>query len=486
MTQFKATKVAHFLSLLSEEEMKQFGKWLSSPWCNSNKKLIAFHKMLLPHHPGFESKKLTREKLFGKLYPGKDFDDKWMRNIMAAMVKQVEKFMVHQRLERDGGFNQKFLADELLERGDGKNYMRNSSQLIASIENKAVKSIEDYYSLFQLYNQQYSMPESIKNEGQHKMQLIEADSNLDIFFSLQKWRYRLTKKSREKILKNENYPFSEENYLLQVLSFSELSVFKIYKKIVENYDEEMSLEEYVGLKEEVLKNLGFFPLRDKTIFITYLINSSVRLWVKGNSKMMEEIFDLYQIGFAAGALLEHGRISERKFSNFVIVGNNCAKYIEVEKFVNKYASQLPKGYGKVALHWALAHINFKKGNLKACVEELSLIPSFQGNTFSLQGKGLLLQAYFELSLKDDSYFFPFIDWAHAFEKYLSRKKSIKADFRISLVNFIRFSRKLLFWKTKNANDRGELEGLKRQILQEKNVQARDWLMLMVEKKIEGH
>ena len=138
-THIHPSKLTQSLQLLTPPEFKSLHKWLQSPWANPNKKLVELYRQLQKHHPDFTSRTLTKENLFAQLYPGKNYDDKWMRNIMAALCKQVDKFLVHERLEKEEVMKKRYLAQEFLERHQNEWSNQQADQLIKILESKKNK-----------------------------------------------------------------------------------------------------------------------------------------------------------------------------------------------------------------------------------------------------------------------------------------------------------------------------------------------------------
>ena len=483
MTHFSHTKLAKILALITPGEYSTFGKWLASPWCNSNKKLIVLYKCLHAYHPHFKIEKLTKERLFKKLYPGKTYDDKWMRNIMAAMTKQAEKFMVHMRLEKNKTEYDHMLANDFLERHDIKNYKKTNAKLTDGLEAKKVKSTEDHLLLFRLYDQLYALPESIRNEAAHREVLLKSDHHLDSFYAIQKWRYRIVKAERERLLKDEKHDYGEDNMIECLTKKVNLPVVDLYDKRWGGRNQVVKPENYFTTKNKIFMELDLIPDRDKEIHFSFLQNDAINLWLNGHAEMMEELFHLYKDAFKIDLFIRHGRLPARVYSNFVIAGNNCGMYEEVYGFVENYTHFLSKENQESGQNWALSHACFKKGELQKCVEKLSLIPSFQAHIFNVQSKVLLLQSYFEMCQYNDSYLFPFLDWGDAFLKYLSRDKSIADKSKAALIDFVRLSKSILLWKTKRSRNKIALTEIKNNLENSKNVQARQWLLAHINKML---
>jgi len=95
LTNSKAIKV---LKLFTNDEFKQFGKFINSPFFNSNKSLNKLYLFLKKNYPVFE---FTAEDAFKFLFPGKKYYIAKIRRLFAEMYKLCEDFLAHNSLNAD-------------------------------------------------------------------------------------------------------------------------------------------------------------------------------------------------------------------------------------------------------------------------------------------------------------------------------------------------------------------------------------------------
>lgn len=74
--QMQKSKLITLLKTFSKEEMKNFDKFISSPYFSRGRNLKPLYNVLKKYHPSFDSPHFTEEKIFNKLYPKKKFDGK--------------------------------------------------------------------------------------------------------------------------------------------------------------------------------------------------------------------------------------------------------------------------------------------------------------------------------------------------------------------------------------------------------------------------
>ena len=104
-----------------------------------------------------------------------------MRNIMAAMTKQVETFLVHQRVRKDKTLVKQLLAKEYLERHRSDWYKKQINGVVELLESKEVKETEDYLALSLIYTELYHQLNATEINTRGESPLHRGDINLDLF-----------------------------------------------------------------------------------------------------------------------------------------------------------------------------------------------------------------------------------------------------------------------------------------------------------------
>ncbi len=467
------SKMARILAILTPEEFKSLGLWLQSPWANTNKKLVELYNILQKQYPDFDTKAMDKAQLFKKLYPGKAFDDKWMRNQMAAMCKQVEQFLVHQRLESDDTLSARLLGREYLERHEGEWHEKEMGELINKLEAKKAKETEDFLLLGQLHGELYERPQSIKLKSS-QASLLAADRYLDCFYGLHKWRCITELKERQLILLEGAPPTWNILHLEQQTQHLDIPVLDIYKERI-GLSRSLSMEGYIHLKTEVFTKFEYLSEKDKKLLLYYLINSAISLWLKGFVQIMGELLELYKTGIKEGLLINFGRLSETTFSNIVSMGNSLKQFDFTMKFVNEYSSKLPPGLQDDGKTWAMAHTFYKQNDFE---ETISLLSShgFTNPHFSLLGKSLLVEAYFEACKNDDSYLLFLLDYSDALKKYIHRDHLLSEGRKTAFLNFVKYTIILLKKLVEKKWDEQWLEDFEEQINREEFMQGKQWLL----------
>lgn len=99
------TKLVSMLKTFSEKEMKDFEKFISSPYFSKGRNLKPLYYILKKNHPAFSSSHLNRDKIFRNLFPGKKYDEKKSVHAINVMFSELtalaEKFMAIEYLQNE-------------------------------------------------------------------------------------------------------------------------------------------------------------------------------------------------------------------------------------------------------------------------------------------------------------------------------------------------------------------------------------------------
>lgn len=465
--------MARMLAILTPEEFKSLGLWLQSPWANTNKKLVSLYNILQKQHPDFGAKSMDKAQLFKKLYPDKVFDDKWMRNLMAALCKQVEQFLVHQRLESDDILSAQLLGKEYLERHEGDWHEKQVGEIINKLEAKKAKETEDFLLLGQLHAELYERPQSTKLKSSQAL-LLAADRYLDCFYGLHKWRCVTELNERQLILPEGAPPTWNIPQLEQQTQHLDIPALRIYKKRLD-LTKSPSMEGYLHLKTAVFAKFEYMSEKDKKLLLYYLINAAISLWIKGFVQIMGELLELYQMGIKEGLLINYGRLSETTFSNIVTTGNSLQQFDFTKRFVNEYSDKLAHEMREDGRIWATAHTLFKQHDFEKSIILLST-HKFTNHRFALEGKILLMEAYFEACKNDDSYLLFLLDFGEAFRKYIHRDKLLSEGRKTAYLNFVKYTTTLMKNRIEKKWEEKWLENFEEQINQEEFIQGKQWIL----------
>ena len=104
------------LKTFQKEDLKCFDSFINSPYHNTNKVLMRLFKEIRRFYPEYSHEKLTYESLYDKLYPGKTFSERTIKNRLTEFSQLLRSFLANERLKKDENGYYKLLIIELQKR----------------------------------------------------------------------------------------------------------------------------------------------------------------------------------------------------------------------------------------------------------------------------------------------------------------------------------------------------------------------------------
>jgi len=202
------SKLLRVVLSLDEVEIKQFSKFISSPYFNERKELILFWDSLLIHknHLTENWKKI----IFKNIHSQKQYNDNAMRKLMNQLNELIKKFLVIHSQQNDKWLNKKTLLNCYGQKNLNKefdetwNYLKKNTPL--AIGNGYNTSLE----LFNIFKTYYNHPSTSKLSCDDNI-LPESIDHLDQFYISEKLHYTTEQLNRKIILTQEKeIPFLVE------------------------------------------------------------------------------------------------------------------------------------------------------------------------------------------------------------------------------------------------------------------------------------
>lgn len=88
------------LRAFNPQEIKEFEKFIQSPYFNKNKTLTLLFQLLKKEYPEFTGAGVERERLFFKLYQSREFDESKLQYAFSDLSKLLEKYIMLKELEK--------------------------------------------------------------------------------------------------------------------------------------------------------------------------------------------------------------------------------------------------------------------------------------------------------------------------------------------------------------------------------------------------
>lgn len=460
------SKIFELINLLTKEEWKKFKLWLSSPWANSNKKLVTLYLSLESGFPHFEGPKWVKERIYKKVFVDKAYNNKMFNNLLSKFYKELRLFIVHTRLQNDARLMDQLFVKETLERGATEIFEENAWTIIQQIEEEYPKTAKDYLDLNQLYQQLYYQPSTHLRIKPGFSVINRAQNNLAAYYQLQHYKYLHDAEIRAKMLKDTSDEKKE--------SFELPIAVKLYQNRLLRTGE-LTVPAYLSFKSLYYEHFEDLTYEHQQYFLFGCINDSVNLNANKEINALNELFEHYQFGFKHDLLLHHGKMSAITFNNIILVASHLEKAEFIAAFLPKYYLFLEDAVRADAYRWGKAELAFINGlfdNSLALINE----SKFESELFNIQSKGIVLRANFECYLKDKSEYDRVQSLYNAIEKYFQRINMLSKPRKKFYIRFTQYLRRLTTLVDENIAKDHEIKQFRTSIANEEKLFGKVWLL----------
>ncbi len=470
------SKPVMILKAFTGQDMKDFDKFVASPFYNKNEVLIKLFSILKKEYPDFEGPGVDREKIYQKLFNSKDFDESKLRYAFSDLSKLLEKYIIVKELEKNK-VRENLLLLDFYKANDIEKYFNQSFDDTRKILDTSSKDSDYYFNKYLaeeiLFN--YS---SVKRDKSLDDVLQQVADNLDSYYLSKKLKFYCEMYTRQNFL-NSSY---QTKFLTEILSHIEQNNYEEFPAIIVYYyvlrtliDENDELN-YYKLLELLDKNDQFFSREEMRDLYFLAQNYCTKKINQGDyeNTYLKEYFKLTNKLIEKEMIYENGYIIPSTFKNIVTVGLRLEEFDWTENFIYTYKEKLAPKYKENAFTYNLAWLHFFKEEYKKTLRLLSNV-EYMDVYYVLDSKILLLKTYFELD--DADAFYSLID---SFYVYLRRNELISAYQKNICLNFVKFAKRLMRIK---QGDTKAAEKLIEEINDTKQVASISWLLKKAEQYV---
>ena len=464
----KDLKLTSLLKTFSKQEIKDFEKYLQSPFLNtSGEYILKFFETVKKYYPGFDSDNFTKQNIFKEIYPKEKYNDARMRKLTSETMKLIQDYLGVKAFLNDEQAKGNYILTELKERNSDTLFESKIKELYKLLEKNKVK---DYH----YYGDKYKLTETLKafyfnRERKKAIPLFDEEmENLSKYFSL-----LFIHKFIERYMEKRSFTDTEFYlpYFKEIINFAEEN-YSGKENLFDLYYTELLLhingEEkyYFSLKH--LKDKLSDKIHKNSLSLIYftLTNYATEQFETGKQNYLNELFNLHKEILKKKIF---GNIfSEFLFMNIVTVALRLDEIKFAEKFISEYKDRMNSDVRNDTYNYCLACIFFSKKEFSSALETISRI-NFALPLHKYLIKNLTLKIYYELNETNSIY--SLID---SFKHTVKRDKSVPDNVKILVTNYTNFVKELVRIKS-GEKDKEDIEArIKKETTAEKS-----WLLSKV-------
>jgi hypothetical protein len=457
------TNLVRLLKCLSKHELREFGKFVRSPYHNNRKDVIRLYDIIRTGSPDFSDNIISKEMVFEKLYPGKKYDAEHIIRLSSFLFKLGREFLTISNFKQDKFYNEFFLLDSLNNHNNTDKLFEKEYRYALNMLNSQKLNEEFFYRKWSYEMQKIDF--SLKRNMQEEIcgNVLNA-AEYQIYFFIVMLNHHYSDMTANKSTFNYDFNDSAAVHFINNFNFSEF--FKNLKKgpgINEDYYNYLAYHcnnlmtkiypendnYYTNLKEYAFKNiekLSDIELAGRYISLFLYVDSKIH---RGNLSYLPECFNLLKDGLEkklSPGFLNEDSINLYFFRNYVIYGIANKEYDEVEKFISQYGSKIKEDTRHDMVCISNAWLQFERKKFDLALEYLSTV-SYTFPKFKLDVKNTCIKIYYETNKYEA--FFSLID---TYKHYLKNDRIITDINRERITNFLNYAGRLVKMKTSGLLD----------------------------------
>jgi hypothetical protein len=475
------TVLFDLIRTFSKKEMKEFEDFVNSPFFNKNEKVIKLFNVIKKAYPDFDHPSLEKEKVYGKIFHGEEYNDSRMRQLVFAMCNLAEEFASYTYNKSTNEYKLGLLST-LMTRGVNRAFEKNLKEVSQNLENLSHDE-EYYYSRYMLEYKNLAF--QVRNYADSNEKVINKSD-------IQNLINHLTYSYLIKIMKFYIYLFNVKSrfsleYDMKMLDelvihlerskYEKVPLVSIYYNVLMLHVKPDELEYFERAKELIFKHEGELDRINVVNVYINLENYCLKKSRSGLKRFRAELLELYKKELANKIYpLADGTMSPIFYRNVVRMALGHTEIEWIENFIEEYKHEVNKNAREGAYTLAMSMVEYKKKNYGKALEYLAKSQS-DNLLYKLEIKALTLQIYYDagefesLSLLVDS-----------FRHFLANNKLLSESRRDMNAKFIKYVNAIV--KHNFSRDPAELAVLKRQITEEPIIENREWLIDKIEELVD--
>jgi hypothetical protein len=472
----KNSKLASLLSKLSPIEFKEFGKFVKSPYFNSNSNIIKLYELIAKAFPDFESPKLAKENIYSHIYPGEKYNDSTVRGLLSAALKLGEEFLAVHRLRQNDFAFKEFLMTELCERKIFDLFNVHLKKNRIELENLKSKH-EDYFylthkmeTLINSIDSKSYIPLTQKDvPGDINTKDTESLINYFLISILKRYNYLLTKTGSLNVSLDLNFMDEIITYL-EKANLREIPILNFHYNRAMLYKSNMEEKYFLELRRIFFDKKNSLDESERYNLMGVLSNYCVRKNnIKGENVPVAQ-YEIYKYAIENDILTLNPTepINPILFSNIVAASLYLNKTDEAIEFIEMFKDRVAPERRNSAVNFNLAKVYFKNKNYNEALSSLALVQN-EDVFYKVAIKNLYAMIYYEMNLVEE-----LILLLDSYKSFLQSNVVLGPRLKENHNNFVSALTKLL--KLKDFKDKPELEYLKYEVNLLPTTVSLDWLI----------
>ncbi len=452
----RKSKLISLLKKFSKDEIKEFEKFISSPYFLKGRNLKPAYLIIKKFYPDFNSDKFSEENFFRKLYPKKKFEKKTSSHSIHVLFSELmllaEKFLVYNGFEK-GKFDYQYntcLAESYRDKDmlvPVLKFFQKNSELIKEDENKSdfyARQLETNSSIAGVYYTLNRQKESFSFSQENLLYIYAfifdiMNKYVNDYF-VNRYSYNIEYKGFAVIKKFiESFEpalfdkeCGEDDYETKNLA---LINYYIIKSRLDEDDKE-SLMSAIEIYTKIFDNLSRFT---KWFNYALLFN---RLFgrIRFDSFYLHKANELIDYVWEKGVFSTHKKINLHlgSYHTAMMVKAAVLNSNEFREFIMRYSDKVDPVYIQDTRDYSFSFFYFKENRIEECLKILSQKDSLSTPSIKINKHKLKICCLYELGHLVEA-----ISAIDSFEHFLRNNKNVSEIVKTENLKFVSSLKKLI-------------------------------------------
>lgn len=383
------SKLFPILRSLTYEELREFEKYLSSPYFENKAFVLKFFRHLTSFHPHYRSEDMIKESLFKTVYKNREYSDGLVRRIFSDLIRAAEEFLTLKNFKRNDIFRNACLLNELRSRGLNDSFRVRSESILKELESSNKINAEQLLNSYFVNLEIKEFKTSVRDEAMHRA-FDKMAETLSVFFLISFFSYvnhvhTFGRKGKDednislslfKAIDDKCLLKSLENYRGKLEPYVKMMIYNF--KIVNDRKDVTSYKNIMELLRDHKKCFSETELKNVYVNISKFFNYQNNL---NNNRYIRETFDLYELFLEEYFIPSSSLRLQLSFCrNYINACRATGNAERVKIFRDKYEGCFPEGYEHDVELLSTAVYEFEKGKFAESLKAVSEV-AFQQAVF---------------------------------------------------------------------------------------------------------
>ena len=457
--------IIDILKAFTKDEMKDFEKFVNSPYFVNRKKAGELFEVLKGAYPKFSPGDVAKEGIFGKLFPDTKYDDASLRKVIAYLHSALKEYLAYRSFKENEFIYEKCLVEEGYRRGLDRLTQSCISRMEKLLNERPERNEEYYYYKYKLEEEKLLL--SAGGDSKNWQTAFDDYCN---YFLINLLRHYSVMSNDMKFYKME-YKLHFADEILSMLEgsrFLKVPAIAIYFYSISLYHNPENEDYFYKLKELLFKHGEELGKASEEGLYIYLQNYCYRKADTGDIKFLNERFYILEKIVKKELCIRDGYIVKDFFNSMVIVALELGKLSYADSFIKKYQTFLHIGQSSNVLSFNYACLEFYKKDYERALEYLSKV-EYDDFYDKVIVRSLNLMIYYEAGMIEQG-----ISLIDSFNHFLSSNKDVSPYVKDRTKNFIDIINRL--FKIKEGNSKIDIKKLKKDVTDSDMLMRRMWLI----------